>query len=92
MEPSKFFIPTNSRSSGVSNEKNRGPLAERMVAALKAAQKTGGDIRGQQSASLLVVRGQSTGKPWEDRLIDLRVEDHPQAVNEIERILKVHRA
>lgn len=73
-------------------KKSRGPLAERMIEALKAAQATGGDIRGQQSASLLVVRGQSTGKSWEDRLIDLRVEDHPQAVAEIERILKVHRA
>lgn len=73
-------------------EKSTGPLAERMVAALKAAEATGGDIRGQQSASLLVVRGRSTDKPWEDRLIDLRVEDHPEAVKEIERILNVHRA
>jgi uncharacterized Ntn-hydrolase superfamily protein len=73
-------------------EKSTGPLAERMVEALKAAEAAGGDIRGQQSASILVVRGSSTGKLWEDRLVDLRVEDHPQAVNEIERILKVHRA
>jgi len=73
-------------------EKSSGPLAERMVAALKAAQQAGGDIRGQQSAALLVVRGKATGKPWEDRLIDLRVEDHPQAVSEIERLLKVFRA
>jgi uncharacterized Ntn-hydrolase superfamily protein len=73
-------------------QNSSGPLAERMVTALKAAEAAGGDIRGQQSASILVVRGHPTGKPWEDRLIDLRVEDHPQAVNEIERILKVHRA
>ena len=73
-------------------ENSSGPLAERMVASLKAAEAAGGDIRGQQSASLLVVRGHSTGKPWNDRLIDLRVEDHPKAVDEIERILKVHRA
>lgn len=70
----------------------KGTLAERMVAALKAAQAEGGDIRGQQSAALIVVRGNSTGKPWEDRLIDLRVEDSPQAVNEIARLLKVHQA
>ncbi len=73
-------------------EKSTGPLAERMVEALKAAEAAGGDIRGQQSASILVVRGSSTGKLWEDRLIDLRVEDHPQAVKEIDRVLKVHRA
>lgn len=73
-------------------EKTKGPLAERLVAALKAAQEVGGDIRGQQSAALLVVRGNSTGKIWEDRLIDLRVEDHPSPVKEIERLLKLYRA
>ncbi len=71
---------------------SRGPLAERMVAALKAAQNAGGDIRGQQSASVLVVKGESTGKEWEDKLIDLRVEDNENAVEEIERLLKVYRA
>ncbi|WP_440999210.1 DUF1028 domain-containing protein [Fodinibius sp. SL11] len=69
-----------------------GTLAERMVAALEAAQKAGGDIRGQQSAALLVVRGESTGKVWQDRKIDLRVEDDSQAVNEIARLLKVKQA
>lgn len=73
-------------------ELSKGPLAERMIAALEAAQNAGGDIRGQQSASLLVVKGESTGKIWEDRLIDLRVEDHPEPVEEIKRLLKVHRA
>lgn len=73
-------------------ENSKGPLAERLVAALKAAQEVGGDIRGQQSASLLVVKGKSTGKIWEDRVIDLRVEDHPQPVKEIERLLKLYRA
>jgi len=71
---------------------SKGPLAERMVAAMIAAQEAGGDIRGQQSASILIVKGQSTGKLWEDRLIDLRVEDHPEAVKEIARVLKVFRA
>lgn len=68
------------------------PLAERMVAALEAAQEAGGDIRGQQSAAILVVKGQSTGKVWEDRLIDLRVEDHPQPITELKRVLHVYRA
>jgi uncharacterized Ntn-hydrolase superfamily protein len=69
-----------------------GPLAERMIAALEAGQKEGGDIRGRQSATILVVRGESTGKIWEDRLIDLRVEDHPEPIEEIKRVLQVHRA
>lgn len=70
----------------------RGPLAERLVAALEAAQAEGGDIRGQQSAALLVVRGTATSHIWEDRLIDLRVEDHPEPVKEIKRLLNVYRA
>jgi uncharacterized Ntn-hydrolase superfamily protein len=74
-------------------ESSKGqPLAERMIAALEAAEGQGGDIRGKQSASILIVRGESTGKIWEDRLIDLRVEDHLNAVQEIKRILKVYRA
>jgi uncharacterized Ntn-hydrolase superfamily protein len=68
------------------------PLAERMLAALQDGQAMGGDIRGQQSAAILVVKGESSGKIWEDRLIDLRVEDHPSAVAEIGRVLKVFRA
>lgn len=70
----------------------KGPLAERLIATLEAAQAEGGDIRGKQSAALLVVRGKPTGNIWEDRLIDLRVEDHPEAVGEIKRLLKVYRA
>jgi uncharacterized Ntn-hydrolase superfamily protein len=68
------------------------PLAERMMATMQAAQQEGGDIRGQQSAAILVVKGKSTGKIWQDRKIDLRVEDHPQAVDEMARVLKVFRA
>lgn len=71
---------------------SRGPLAERMLMALEAAEATGGDIRGSQSACLLVVRGTSTGQPWKDRLVDLRVDDAPQPIWELRRLLKVHRA
>jgi uncharacterized Ntn-hydrolase superfamily protein len=74
----------------LSNE--RLPLAERMVAVLQAAQQAGGDIRGKQSAALLVVKPRSSGKPWEDRLIDLRVDDHAEPILEIDRLLKVYRA
>jgi len=73
-------------------ETSQGPLAERLVAALEGAQRAGGDIRGKQSAALIVVRAQSTGHSWEDRLVDLRVEDHQTPVAEIKRLLRVHRA
>ncbi|TDA68118.1 MAG: DUF1028 domain-containing protein [Chloroflexi bacterium] len=69
-----------------------GSLAERMLAALEAAQAAGGDIRGQQSASILVVSGTASAKPWEGILVDLRVEDHPQPVSELKRLLEIHRA
>lgn len=68
------------------------PLAERLVAALEAAQSVGGDIRGKQSAALLVVSAENTGKPWVDRKVDLRVDDSETPITEIKRLLKVHRA
>jgi uncharacterized Ntn-hydrolase superfamily protein len=67
-------------------------LPERIVEVLKAAQLAGGDIRGKQSAALLVVKPRSTGKIWEDRYIDLRVDDHVSPILELERLLKVFRA
>ena len=69
-----------------------GDLVERLLAALEAAEKEGGDIRGRQSAAILVVRGTPTGRPWEDRLVDLRVEDHPDPVAELRRLVHLHRA
>ena len=68
------------------------PLAERLVAALEAGQSAGGDIRGRQSAALLVVKAKSTGKIWKDREIDLRVDDSDHPIKELARLLKVHRA
>ncbi|AEI46852.1 DUF1028 domain-containing protein [Runella slithyformis] len=69
------------------------PLAERVLEALKAAQKVGGDIRGKQSAVLLVVKGEATDKPWDDNhLVDLRVDDHPEPLAELQRLLTVQRA
>lgn len=70
----------------------RAPLAERMLAALDAAEAEGGDIRGRQSAAMLVARGNPSGKPWEDRTIDLRVEDSPEPLAELRRLLRVQRA
>ena len=68
------------------------PLAERVVEVLKAAQDAGGDIRGKQSAALIVVGPEKTNKVWEDKKIDLRVEDHPEPVKELERLLRVQKA
>lgn len=69
-----------------------GDLAERMLAALEAAQAEGGDIRGKQSAAILIVRAQSTGQPYRDIVMDLRVEDHPEPVAELRRLVQVQRA
>lgn len=68
------------------------PLAERILLALQAAQAAGGDIRGKQSAAILVVAGRKTGSPWNDRLIDLRVDDNDTPLKEMERLLKLFRA
>ena len=70
----------------------KAPLAERMIAALESAQEVGGDIRGMQSASIMTWKGKSTDQPWNDKLIDLRVEDNPDPVTELKRVLKVQRA
>ena len=69
-----------------------GPLAERMLAALDAAEAEGGDIRGQQSAAMLVVRGNPSGRSWEDRVIDLRVEDSHEPLVDLRRLLRIQRA
>jgi uncharacterized Ntn-hydrolase superfamily protein len=61
-----------------------GPLARRMLAALRAAEGAGGDARGKQSAAMVVVP--STGEPWR-KTVDLRVEDHPEPLDELERLL-----
>lgn len=73
-------------------ESAQGPLAERMLAALDAAQAVGGDIRGRQSAAILVVRAAPSAKPWTDRLVDLRVEDAVDPLAEMHRLLILHRA
>lgn len=73
-------------------ESAKGDLAERMLVALEAAESVGGDIRGKQSAALLVVRGKSTGRPWSDRLFDLRVDDAPDPLRELRRLVRLQRA
>jgi uncharacterized Ntn-hydrolase superfamily protein len=73
-------------------EKARGGLADRLIDALEAAQAAGGDIRGKQSAAMLLVKAQGSGKPWADRVVDLRVDDHPEPLRELRRLLNVARS
>jgi uncharacterized Ntn-hydrolase superfamily protein len=70
----------------------KGELVDRLVAALEAAQKEGGDIRGRQSAAIIVVKGRSSGVWWKDRVYDLRVEDNPDPIGEIKRLVRLNKA
>jgi uncharacterized Ntn-hydrolase superfamily protein len=69
-----------------------GDLADRLMAALDAAEAEGGDVRGRQSAALLVVGGRRSDTPWRERKVELRVEDHPQPLVELRRLLNLRRA
>lgn len=69
-----------------------GSLAERMLIAMEAAQNEGGDIRGKQSVAILVVKAKSTGNSWEDKIVDLRVEDSENPLKEMRRLLTIHKA
>ena len=73
-------------------ENTKGDLADRMLAALDAAQAVGGDIRGRQSAALIVVTGKSTGQAWKDRLFDLRVDDSSEPLRDLRRLVTLQRA
>lgn len=68
------------------------PLAERIVKTMEAAESVGGDIRGKQSAAILIVGGKEVENKWEDKIIDLRVEDNEEPVQELKRLLKLYRA
>jgi len=70
----------------------KGDLADRMLAALYAAQEAGGDIRGKQSASMLVAEGEKSEEPWRHVLVNLRVDDHPEPLRELDRLLKINKA
>jgi uncharacterized Ntn-hydrolase superfamily protein len=70
----------------------KGELVDRFLAALDAAEAEGGDIRGRQSAAILIVEAKSTGRPWVDTIFDLRVDDAPEPLAEIRRLVAVRRA
>jgi uncharacterized Ntn-hydrolase superfamily protein len=78
------------REMGKAFEGSTGDLADRLVAALAAGQKAGGDRRGRQSAALLVVRA-GAGYGGNDRYRDLRVDDHPKPIEELRRLLGLHK-
>lgn len=73
-------------------EQTKGDLTDRLMAALEAAQREGGDIRGRQSAAIVVVTGKPTGIPWRDRIVDLRVNDSANPLEELKRLIVVNRA
>ena len=75
-------------------ESATGDLADRMLSALDAADAAGGDVRGRQSAALLIVKAKGTNRPWvgADRTFDLRVDDHPEPLKELRRLVRLQRA
>ena len=71
---------------------SKGDLADRMMATLEAAEAEGGDIRGKQSAAMLIVSGDPTGVVWKDTKLSLRIEDHSTPLVELKRLIRIHRA
>lgn len=84
-------IPAMAEAFDKARTAGSGEFADWLVAALQAAQAAGGDRRGQQSAALLVVRDGAGPGGDNDRFIDLRVEDHPEPIRELERLLLIHK-
>ncbi|HWF03163.1 MAG TPA: DUF1028 domain-containing protein [Candidatus Angelobacter sp.] len=73
-------------------ESTKGDLADRILAALDAAQAVGGDVRGRQSAAIIIVPAKGTGKPWQDYIFNLRVDDSPEPLKELRRLVTLQRA
>src|SRR5438093_1406603 len=78
------------KGMGQAFERTQGDLPVRLLAALSAGQRAGGDKRGQQSAALLVVRGRGGYGGFNDRWIDVRVDDHPAPIEELVRVFNVY--
>jgi uncharacterized Ntn-hydrolase superfamily protein len=68
-------------------ETSDADLAHRLIDALDAAEARGGDVRGRQAAGILVVKAVSSGKPWEDVILNVRVDDHPDPLPELRRLV-----
>ena len=78
--------PTSGRRWREAFDATSGPLAERLLAALDAAEAAGGDWRGRQAAGLVVVAGERDEQPSVDRVFDLRVDDHDEPLRELRRL------
>lgn len=87
-----MWKPTVCEAMAAAYQSTTGDLGERLMAALEAGEREGGDIRGKQSAALLVVSGDRYQPAWGGRVFDLRVEDHPEPLVELRRLLKMNRA
>jgi uncharacterized Ntn-hydrolase superfamily protein len=87
-----MWKPTVCEAMAAAYQSTTGDLGERLMAALEAGEREGGDIRGRQSAALLVVSGDRYQPAWGGRVFDLRVEDHPEPLVELRRLLKMNRA
>lgn len=92
VQANMMLKPTVWPAMAAAYEGAAGSLAERMLAALDAAQAEGGDVRGKQSAALLIVSGESNIESWKGVLVDLRVEDHPEPLVELRRLYNIQRA
>jgi uncharacterized Ntn-hydrolase superfamily protein len=68
-------------------ENSSGPLAQRLLNSLEAAEEAGGDFRGRRSAAIMVIRATTTGRPWHDMVVDLRVDDSPEPVAVLAELL-----
>lgn len=80
------------QAMGPAFEAAEGDLAERLMTALEAGERAGGDVRGRQSAALLVVSGERTEHAYQGRRFDLHVEHHPRPLEELRRLLTIRRA
>ena len=84
--------PTVCSAMGHAFENAKGDLADRMMASLEAAENEGGDLRGKQSASMLIVTGDPTGIAWKDIVMDIRIDDHKEPLKELKRLIRINRA
>lgn len=80
------------RAMATAFRRSKGSLATRMLNALDAGEAAGGDRRGRQSAAMLIVRTVASGTPWQDKILDLRVEDHTEPLAELRRLVRLHEA
>ena len=84
--------PGISKRMGTAFESEQGELVDRLIASLDAAQSAGGDLRGRRSAAVIVVNAESSGDPAVDVLFNLRVEDHDQPLQELNRLVTLKKA